>query len=190
MGASDFDNLNQTVNTQPNNQSDPNPIPQPDSGSQPVEQNASAPEPVSSTDIDQGSGPNGPMPDELRQWSWAASLGSWLWGISQKVWISLVSTSLLVLTLIASNVLYYNGHIESSLGLNILFILGLGLFVAVHIFLGINGNELAWNSRKYRDIAHFKKIQIFWAIMGIFIAIAQLIAILMLYVSLSNWYIL
>ena len=43
---------------------------------------------ASSTDV--GSSLNGPMPDELRHWSWAAFLMNWIWGIGHNVWIALL----------------------------------------------------------------------------------------------------
>jgi len=35
-----------------------------------------------------GDWPNGPFPDELKGWNWGAFGLTWIWGISNKVWLS------------------------------------------------------------------------------------------------------
>lgn len=81
-------------------------------------------------------GINGPMPDELRRWSWAAFLMTWLWGISHNVWISLLS-----------------------------FVPFVNLFI--WIYLGIKGNELAWQNRKFESVQQFHEVQKKWTQWGV-----------------------
>ena len=37
-----------------------------------------------------GQGAKAVIPEEIKKWSWGASLLTWIWGISHKVWISLL----------------------------------------------------------------------------------------------------
>lgn len=74
---------------------------------------------------------NGPMPDELKRWSWAAFLMNWLWGISHNVWIALLCF-----------VPFLN--------------------IVMPFYLGVKGNELAWEHRKFESVEQFKEVQRKW----------------------------
>ncbi len=37
-----------------------------------------------------GQGFKAPVPEEIKGWSWGAALLTWIWGISHKVWLSLL----------------------------------------------------------------------------------------------------
>ncbi len=77
-----------------------------------------------------------PVPAEVRGWNWGAFFLTWIWGIGNKVWISLLCLLPLV---------------------NIVMI-----FV-----LGIKGNEWAWKSGNYANVAEFHKVQKIWGIVGV-----------------------
>lgn len=76
-----------------------------------------------------------PVPAEVRGWNWGAFFLTWIWGIGNKVWISL------------------------------LCLLPLVNLVMVFV-LGIKGNEWAWKSGNYSDVAQFHKVQKIWGIVG------------------------
>jgi hypothetical protein len=75
------------------------------------------------------------LPLELRNWNWGAFFFTWVWGIANNVWISLLVFLPFVVFLIP-------------------------------IYLGINGNRLAWKNRHFRSIEDFISIQRKWAIWG------------------------
>ena len=41
--------------------------------------------------------------------------------------------------------------------------------IAFATWLGIKGNEMAWNARKWKDLAHFKRVQRNWATAGLWL---------------------
>lgn len=69
--------------------------------------------------------------DKIKGWNWGAFLLTWIWGVSHRVWISLLA-----------------------------LIPGVNLIMAV--YLGIKGNELAWQRNRYFSIHEFFQIQKLW----------------------------
>jgi hypothetical protein len=96
-------------------------------------------------------GPNTPVPEEIRGWNWGGFLATWIWGIGNNVWISLIAL----------------------LG----FIPWIGWIIELfmRIILGIHGNEWAWQRKKWESIEHFKKTQRTWMWWGASLLIAYVI---------------
>jgi len=68
------------------------------------------PPPAASFGVAYGpNGVNGPMPPELRGWNWGAFFMTWIWGVSNNVWISLL-TFIPVLSFIMPFVLGAKGN--------------------------------------------------------------------------------
>lgn len=91
-------------------------------------------------------GLNGPLPAELGGWNWGAFLLSWIWAIGNQVWLGLLA------------------------------LVPLGpLPLIIAIFLGIKGNELAWNARKFESVEQFKAVQSAWAKWGVILFILSIL---------------
>ena len=82
----------------------------------------------------------GELPYELRGWNWGAFVLSWIWGIANKTYISLL-----------------------VIPLSFIPFFGLGM----SIYLGIKGNELAWTNRQFTSLDQFRQIQKTWSYWGI-----------------------
>ena len=82
----------------------------------------------------------GELPYELRGWNWGAFVLSWIWGIANKSYISLL-----------------------VIPLSFIPFLGLGMSV----YLGVKGNELAWKNRQFSSLDQFRQIQKTWSYWGI-----------------------
>ena len=80
------------------------------------------------------------LPYELRGWNWGAFVLSWIWGIANKSYISLL-----------------------VIPLSFIPFLGLGMSV----YLGVKGNELAWKNRQFTSLDQFRQIQKTWSYWGI-----------------------
>ncbi len=105
-------------------------------------------------------GPNGPFPEELRRWNWGSFFLSWIWGIGHNVWITFLFFLPTVLGILTRS--FYFGEIGTMLSsLMSLFSLGFA------IYLGIKGNELAWQNRKFESVEQFKAVEKIWAIWGL-----------------------
>jgi hypothetical protein len=96
-----------------------------------------------------GQGPSSPVPPEIQDWNWGAFFLTWVWGVGNKVWLSLLA--LIPVPLV-----------------------GLGM----SILLGIKGNEWAWQSKKWESIEQFRRTQRIWMYWGIASLMAPFILIL------------
>ena len=85
----------------------------------------------------------GPIPGEFRHWNWGAFLLGPVWASYHGV-----SSGMVVL-------------------LGVLYVLALGLFPG--IYLGINGNSIAWTRRRFRDAREFRDVERAWARAGLLI---------------------
>jgi hypothetical protein len=96
-------------------------------------------------------GANTPVPEEIRGWNWGGFLLTWIWGIGNNVWISLIAL------------------------LSFIPWIGLVIELVMRIILGVRGNEWAWQRKKWDSIEHFKKTQRTWMWWGVSALIAQVI---------------
>jgi hypothetical protein len=105
------------------------------------------------------------LPREIQGWNWGAFFLSWIWGLSHRVWISLLSLVFGFVPLVG----------------------WVGVLV-MSIVLGLKGNEWAWQSRHFESVEHFKKVQKVWAIWGLVVFVLG--AIFMLTMGTVLWKIL
>lgn len=96
---------------------------------------------------------SGDFPAELQGWNWGAFFLNWIWGIGNRVWISLL---VLPLALIP-------------------FLGGIGVLVMM-IVLGLKGNEWAWKNRHFESVEQFRAVQKTWALWGVIIFVLGLVA--------------
>lgn len=80
-----------------------------------------------------GEGKTAVIPPEIKGWNWGALLLTWIWGIGNRVWISLVCLIPIVL-----------------------------VQLVFAILLGAKGNEWAWRSKRWDSIEHFRRTQRTW----------------------------
>lgn len=92
---------------------------------------------VSSSGADQ-------IPVEATRWNWGAFLLTWIWGIGNQVWISLL------MFIPFFNLIWW-------------------------IVLGAKGSQWAWKKGHWKDVAHFKRVQRNWAIVGLCIWVAAIL---------------
>ena len=79
-------------------------------------------------------------PDGVRGWNWGSFTFTWIWGISNKVWLSL------------------------------LVFAPIPLFAFVWaIVLGVKGNEWAWRTQRWDSIDQFKNTQAKWNAAGMIV---------------------
>ena len=101
-----------------------------------------------------GMGAGTPVPPEVQGWNWGGFLLTWIWGIGNDVWISLLA----LLTVIP-----YIGWIAG---------------LAMSIILGLRGNEWAWQHKKWDSVEHFKDTQRRWALWGLAALAAQIVLVI------------
>jgi hypothetical protein len=110
-----------------------------------------------------GMGANSTVPPDIKGWNWGGFLLTWIWGIGNNVWISLIALC---------SIIPYVGWIAS---------------LTMMIILGVRGNEWAWQHKKWDSVEHFKTTQRKWMLWGIGVIafyIAFAIALTILLISL------
>lgn len=117
----------------------------------------------------------------LRQWNWGAFAFTWVWALGMRLWMW-------GLAIIAINAAIYGLHLYVSFVVPLLrgaappipidprSLEWLAVFVnvAAALWLGVSGNRLAWKSRKWDDLLHFRITQMAWEKYGRPLAIAVL----------------
>jgi hypothetical protein len=98
-----------------------------------------------------GMGSMAALPPGLGDWNWGAFILTWIWGIGNNVWWSLL-----------------------------VFVPYLGLLVMPWV-LAFKGNEWAWQSKRWQSVEHFKSVQHTWAVWswGLTIAATAFLVIMM-----------
>ena len=113
---------------------------------------------------------NSELPKELKRFNWGACLLPWIWGIGNNVRVALwgLLCFLMWIPVIGA-------------------IIALGLLI-FQIWLGINGNRLAWNSKRWNNIEHFNDVQRKWAMWSVIIlfGVPFAIAFIAAFISSAN----
>lgn len=125
--------------------------------------------------VENTSGTHGDVPYELRGgWNWGSAFLTLFWAISHKVWwvVAVVLVQAAISGTISATGPSDVGTVISGISL----IVGLVMFV----FMGIKGNSLAWQNRRFDGVEHCRSVQRRWAwwVLGIFVAYMVLILLL------------
>ena len=115
------------------------------------------------------------VPPEVEQgkWSWAGLLGGWLWMISHRLWVPAIGW--LVLSF-ACNLLPHTFGIIARLA----------LWIGISIYMGLNGNRLAWTHRSFNSVEQFRSVQRAWTTFGV--VIVSFDAVLLVFVAIAAYY--
>ena len=112
---------------------------------------------------------------ELSKWNWGAFYFGWIWGVFNKVYISLLQ---LVVLLISYLTVFMGIGIISP----IFSLIGLG----ISIWLGVKGSSMAWNNDAFRDFDHFLSSRHAWNVAAaivfgvtVFLVLISLLLLLM-----------
>lgn len=107
---------------------------------------------------------------EVDKWNWGAFYFGWIWGIFNKVYVSLVQ--------LVTNILAFG---LSLIGLGIIAPIFALASLGVGIWLGVKGSRMAWNNGAYRNLEHFRNTRHNWNIAA---AIVFGISVLLVIISL------
>ena len=103
-----------------------------------------------------GQGPNTPVPDIVaRNFNWGAFLLSWIWGLGNKTYITLIIFATILVAWIP--------------------IVGWLISLGLCIWFGTKGNEWAWQNKRFESIEHFHEYQKKWAIAGTVLYLVSII---------------
>ena len=106
-----------------------------------------------------GQGENITVPEAVAdKFNWGAFLLTWIWGLGNKSYITL----LIILTIFLAFIPFVNlvtGMVQLGLA----------------IWFGIKGNEWAWKNKKFESIEAFHSYQKKWAIAGTILAVLSIL---------------
>ena len=100
-----------------------------------------------------------------KRFNWGAFFLTWIWGLGNKVWITLFIIPLwfffavLDVLLVSTGMMTEFGHSMLMIFLNL-------VLLSIQIWFGINGNKWAWEKKKYKSVEHFHRVQRIWAIVA------------------------
>jgi hypothetical protein len=127
-----------------------------------MQENSPTPETSTTVQNTSGQGPSAVVPPELKEWNWGAFLLTWIWGVSNKVWISLIA--LVPVPLVG---------------------------LAVSILLGLKGNEWAWQSKRWDSTEKFRRTQriwMFWGVASLMAPLILIIGIILIIIGILGYY--
>ena len=112
-------------------------------------------------EVENTSGGLGAVPREARGWSWGGLLLSPLWLAAHGLWGLL---------------LVWGGVLAAALLLPLTYrSLLVGGMLLVSLYLGLNGNPLAWKARRFHSLEHFRRVQRAWAVWGVAVCFLLLV---------------
>jgi hypothetical protein len=116
-----------------------------------------------------GQGRRAEIPPDIRSWNWGAFWGTWIWGLANRVWITLLYPlpnilSIALVVLFISNVFTTEQVVDiaqSNLWRFVIFLLWLAQIV-LQVSLLLKGNQWAWRARRWESVQSFLAVQKRW----------------------------
>ncbi len=133
------------------------------------------PLPVSDPKITSGQGKSTVIPHGIKKWSWGAFALTWIWGLANKTYITLI--------ILIPGVSFATLFVLAIMGISSPFrgyaFFPLFLAIVVMAFIiGIKGSKWAWQSKRWDSINHFEAVQKKWSKIGNLIFVFEIIGIL------------
>ncbi|MFC1901197.1 B-box zinc finger protein [Chloroflexota bacterium] len=129
-----------------------------------------------------GQGRRAEIPSNIRGWNWGAMWGTWIWGIANRVWISLlypvpfIMYAVLVVLFVSETIPM--DQMENIAGLGIwrfsIFLFSL-MQLVLHIALLLKGNQWAWQAKRWDSVQSFLTVQKRWTLFFLILFILGLI---------------
>ena len=93
-------------------------------------------------------------PTIIDKFNWGAFLCTWIWGIGNKSYITLISLVVAFIPMVGALV-----------------------NIVLAIWFGIKGNEWAWRNKRFLSLEHFEETQKMWVTIGIILIILYVVFI-------------
>lgn len=110
------------------------------------------------------------IPPRINKWNWGAFLLTGIWGLSNRIYISLVCFIPFALPFLFFEIFKSGNLLIYKVYLYILSFFSIASIIMMFI-LGAKGNEWAWKKKKWESIEHFQRVQKRWSYWGIGIAL-------------------
>ena len=121
-----------------------------------------------------GQGKNALIPREVKRFNWGAFFFTWIWGLVNKSYLTLISLALWAISFVVPFIFGFGAGLSGNetayavgTGFGFIFgiissLIGLGL----RIWFGIKGNDWAWQNKHWQSTEHFNDVQKIWATVG------------------------
>ena len=121
-----------------------------------------------------GQGKGNEIPREVKRFNWGAFFFSWIWGLFNKSYLTLIALAVAVLSYVIAFLfgfivgLYCSKEFAGMIVLVVLFLNFITgtIGLALSIWFGVKGNDWAWQNKKWDSLKHFHDVQRIWAIVG------------------------
>lgn len=126
------------------------------------------------------------LPKGIQKFNWGALLLGLIWGIFNRVWFTLWIIPIQILGYVPI-LLGISFEGAGAIALPLFFLFYYVLPIGFAVYLGFNGNKLAWQAKKWQSVEQFHKTQLLWA-KGAFIAYAvfAILTIIGMVVAIQN----
>jgi|GEM_PF-3907401 len=114
---------------------------------------------IQTEDNTSGMGKFQEVPGGVEGWSWGAFFFTWLWAIFNRTWVGLTP----IIPFALAFALISSGPV-GSMGAGLMILCAFLLAFAMHFVLGFNGRKWAWQNRRWKDVAHFQRVQRYWSV--------------------------
>ncbi len=116
-----------------------------------------------------GQGKRAEIPPDIRAWNWGAFWGTWIWGLANRVWISLLYPlpnvlGIILVALFMSNILTTEqlvGIAQSNIWRFMIFLLWV-MQIVLQVSLLLKGNQWAWRAKRWESVQSFLTVQKRW----------------------------
>ena len=132
---------------------------------------------------DSGLGKGSEVPAEVRHFNWGAFWVTWIWGVCNNSYLTLISLAFNIITFTFGFIIPIIAALIAStnVGLGIGLLIGYSLFtliggIALRIWFGLKGNQWAWQNKKWNSTEHFNSVQKTWAIVSAVVSMVLILA--------------
>lgn len=109
----------------------------------------------------------------LRKWNWGAFFLTFLWGLFRRIYWPIWLLAANAAAFVARALMPRDGVLFFWL---LSYLANLGWFVMA-FYLGLNGSQMAWKRKCYRNIQDFKRKEHRWAVVGVIVGLSTIIAL-------------
>ena len=130
-----------------------------------------------------GQGKNTEIPQEVKRFNWGAFFWSWIWGLFNHSYLTLISLAIGILVFIIVICLILASAVSeqkefAALAFVLITLLNLisgAVNFGLSIWFGIKGNDWAWQNKSWKSLEHFHDVQRNWAIAGLLIIVVGVV---------------
>ena len=136
-----------------------------------------------------GLGKEAELPQEVKHFNWGAFFLTWIWGVCNSAYLTLISLAFGIITWVIGVILWFvaifgmaSNDMSGMIFYCIYSVLVLIGGIALRVWFGVKGNQWAWQNKKWNSTEHFNRVQKQW-VLGTIIAAVVLGFVVFAYIG-------